>query len=117
MHPPIDGLILPFPVRMKPYMVAGIKATRSELRNAFGCPHCVETDSTRTFGGDEDAWAWELPMGQRILVVLRVPYNVAILHADPPDPGAAVSALGINAELQSLEIFRPPYFEPTNPYG
>jgi hypothetical protein len=117
MHPPTDGTLLPFPVHMKPYMVAGIRATREELRAALGCPHYVETDSTRTFGGDEDNWAWELPLGQRVLLVLRVPYCVAILHSDPPDVTSVVAALGIHAEKQGLEVFAPPFVDPSNPDG
>jgi hypothetical protein len=112
MHLPCDGRLLAFPVHFKPYMVAGIKATREELRAALGEPHYVETDSTRTFGGDEDMWAWELPSGQRFLLVLQVPYGVAVLHCDPPDASPVIAALGIDAERQRLEVFATPIVHP-----
>jgi hypothetical protein len=112
MHPPIDGIPLAFPVHLKPYMVAGIKATRAELRQALGDPHFVETDSTRTFGGDEDNWAWRLPSGQRVLLVLQVPYGSVVLYCDPPDPNPAVEALGIDADKHRLEILAIPIVDP-----
>src|SRR5262249_34530278 len=112
MHPPSDGTPLPFPVHMKPYMVVRLRATREELRSALGEPHFVETDSMRTFGGDEDNWAWELPSGQRVALVLRVPYGLAILHCDPPDPAPAIAALGIDVENQVLEVYAPPIVHP-----
>src|SRR5262249_22505591 len=74
MHAPAAGVLLPFPVRLKPFIVAGFRTTRDELRAALGQPHFVETDSTRTFGGEEDMWAWELAPGLRFLLVLQVPY-------------------------------------------
>ena len=112
MHAPIDGTLLPFPVRLKPFIVGGIQATRSELRAALGEPHIVETDGTRTFGGDEDMWAWELPSGQRLLIVLQVPHGKAILHCDPPHAAPVVAALGIDAEKQRLEILAAPVVHP-----
>jgi hypothetical protein len=117
MHPPPDGKLLPFPVRLKPWIVGGFYSTREELRAALGMPHSVETDSTRTFGGDEDMWAWELPSGQRLLLILQVPYGTAMLHCDPPDANPVVAALGIDAAAQRLELFatpvvRPDYSEP-----
>src|SRR5262245_13162992 len=110
MHPPTEGKLLPFPVRLKPYMVAMMTATRAELRATLGDPHFVETDSTRTYGGDEDNWAWELPSGQRFLLVLRVPYHVAVLYCDPPDPASTVVALGVDADKQQL--FAQPVLDP-----
>ena len=57
MHRPVDAVPLPFPVRLKPYIVGSIRATRDEMRAALGKPHFDEADSTRTVGGDEDMWA------------------------------------------------------------
>lgn len=79
---------------------------------ALGMPHFVETDSARTFGGDEDMWAWELPSGQRLLLVLQVPYGTVMLHCDPPDASPAVAALGIDAAAQQLEILSVPVVRP-----
>jgi hypothetical protein len=112
MQPPCDGKRLSFPVHLKPYMVAGLKATREELRAWLGDPHFIETDSTRTFGGDEDNWAWELPSGQRFLLVLQVPYGLAALYCDPPDSAPVVAALGIDAGMQHLEILAEPLIHP-----
>lgn len=112
MHAPIDGILLPFPVRLKPYIVGGFRTKREEVRAALGLPHFVETDSTRTFGGDEDMWAWELPSGLRILLVLQVPYEKAVLHCDPPDPASVVEAPGIDAQQQQLEILATPIVHP-----
>jgi hypothetical protein len=112
MHAPSEGKLLPFPVHLKPYIVAGIRATREELRAAFGQPHFVETDSTRTFGGDEDMWAWELPSGQRFLLVLQVPYGIAVLHCDPPNAPPVLAALGIDVDKQRLELLPTPIIHP-----
>lgn len=112
MHAPIDGITLAFPVHLKPYIVGGFLTTRDELRSALGQPHFVETDSTRTFGGDEDMWVWELPSGQRFLLVLQVPYGNAILHCDPLDPGPVVQALGVHAATQHLEMLPTPVIHP-----
>ena len=112
MHAPENGKPLPFPVRLKPYIVARLRATREELRAVLGAPHFVETDSTRTFGGDEDDWGWELPSGQRVLLVLQVPYRVAVLYCDPPDPIPVVAALGIDAGCQHLELLDTPVVDP-----
>ena len=112
MHCPTDGVPLPFPVRLKPFIVGGFRATRSEMRSALGEPHFVETDSTRTFGGDEDMWAWELPSGQRFLLVLQVPYGLLQILCDPPEPQAVIAALGVEPEKQQLEILAVPVVAP-----
>lgn len=112
MHPPPDAKLLSFPVHLKPYIVGGFHATREELRAALGTPHFVETDSTRTFGGDEDMWAWELPSGQRMLIVLQVPYEKVMLHCDPPNARPVVTSLGIDADAQRLEILTTPVVRP-----
>lgn len=112
MHAPTNGARLPLPVHLKPYIVGRLWATREELRAALGQPHYVETDSTRTLGGDEDDWAWELPSGLRLLLVLQVPYGQAMLCSDPPDLAAVVAALGIDAEKQHLELLPTPVVHP-----
>jgi hypothetical protein len=84
-------------------VVAVFGATRERLRAELGTPLFIETDPSRTFGGDEDCWAWELPSGQRILVVLKVSRGFALLHCDPPDADLATEALGINPdELEAI---------------
>lgn len=115
MHPPSGGIPLPFPVRLRPYMVAGFSATREELHAILGKAHFTETDSTRTCGGDEDSWAWQLPSAERLLLVLQVPTHKAILQCDPPDPEPAIAALGIDRDQQRLEVFPTPILHPA--YG
>jgi hypothetical protein len=57
-------------------------------------------------------WAWELPSGQRLLLVLQVPYGMTMLHCDPPDASAVVVALGIDAAARGLEILPTPVVRP-----
>src|SRR5262245_51876464 len=112
MHAPSSAKRFPFPVHLKPWIVAGFEATREELRVLPGEPHYVETDSTRTFGGDEDNWAWELPTGQRVLIVRQVPYQSVLLYSDPPDATAVIEAIGIDAEKPRLQIEENPIVDP-----
>ena len=112
MHTPHDAKPLPFPVHLKPYWVAHFRSTREQLRGVFGAPHYVETDSTRTAGGDEDNWAWELPTGQRVLIVLAVPYQAARVLSDPPDAEQAVAAVGIDLVEQQLQLLAKPFLDP-----
>ena len=109
MHPPSPEMKVAFPVIFRPYIVAGWKATRAEMREAFGEPHYVETDSTKTFGGDEDYWAWDLESGERIAVVLRVPYCQVLAYCDPPNGKRVVEALGLSDRAETNE----PVLEPT----
>lgn len=107
MHPPANATCLPFPVHLTPWAVARFRASRERMRAALGKPHFVEDDPTRTAGGDEDNWAWQLADGQRVLIVLAVPYHDATLYCDPPVAGRAVSALGLSTG-DSLDIFPRP---------
>jgi len=85
--------------------LASLSITREELRGLLGEPHFTETDSTRTFGGEEDAWAFTLDSGQRVLVVLRAPYRLAVIHADPPQLEPALHALHIRADDARLQRY------------
>jgi hypothetical protein len=40
--------------------LCNFKITRPELRTMLGEPHVVETDGTRTYGGEEDGWGYVL---------------------------------------------------------
>jgi hypothetical protein len=71
-------------------------------------PHYVEKDSTRTMGGEEDCWAFETNTGQRIVLLLRVPYCLAVVLCDPPNGESALEALGSTADRTSLRIIEPP---------
>lgn len=74
----------------------------------LGEPHFIEKESARTFGGDEDAWAYTLSTGQRVVVLLRVPYNVAVICADPPDLEPVLRALKISPSDSRLTCYPDP---------
>jgi hypothetical protein len=66
------------PLALPLWELASIEASRGEMHALLGEPHFIETDSTRTAGGEEDVWAYALPSGQRALVILGVPYRTAL---------------------------------------
>jgi hypothetical protein len=70
MHVPINAEPEKLPTKMEPWLVGAFAGTREELREAFGPPHYIETDGTRTCGGEEDNWAWRLPTGQVVVINL-----------------------------------------------
>lgn len=86
---------LSLPVQPPMWELAHFRVPRSELHSRIGAPHFTETDSSRTFGGAEDCWAFVSATGQRIMLLLRVPYEEAAVLADPPDVTAALSALAL----------------------
>jgi hypothetical protein len=86
---------LPLPAALPLWGLASLKVTRPVLRALLGEPHVVETDPRRTCGGEEDAWGYVLPSGQRLLVVLDVTTAQAELYGDPPDLGPVLRALRI----------------------
>jgi hypothetical protein len=85
-----------------------LKITRPEMREMLGEPHFVETDGTRTYGGEEDGWAYTLDSGQRAVVVLRVPYDWAVFSADPADLDPVLDALNISRDDPRLVRFPKP---------
>jgi hypothetical protein len=99
---------LPLPAKLPMWELCNFKITRPELRAMLGEPHFVETDSTRTYGGDEDAWAYTLPSGQRVVVVLRVPYHIAVFSADPPELDPFLEALHIQSDDPRLVRYPQP---------
>jgi len=92
-------------------MLAAFKFDRKQLGEKLGKPHYIETDSTRTFGGDEEHWYFNLESGQRVIIVYRVPYDITALYANPPDLKPIVDALALPEELTS----DPSRFETCNP--
>jgi hypothetical protein len=79
------------------------KVTRTEMRAMLGDPHYVETDSFRTYGGEEDWWAYTLLSGQRLVIVLRVPYKMATFNADPPELPPILRELRIPVDDSRLQ--------------
>ncbi len=52
--------------------------------------------------GEEDSWAFSLQSGQRVVVVLRVPYHGAVLYGDPPELPPILSALSLSSDDSRL---------------
>jgi hypothetical protein len=100
---------LPLPVALPIWGLADFKITRPELRMMIGDPHFIETDFMRTSGGEEDSWAFSLPSGQRMLMLLRVPYEVATRYGDPPELMPIVGELGLSPDDSRLYPYTEPY--------
>ena len=107
MRLPPNGVPEPLPVDMRPWLVGGIRGTRSELRRILGEPHFVETDGTRTCGGEEDAWAWRLPTGQKFLIRLDVVTSTATLYCDPAEIDPVLSELGLTRDHAQVQVIEP----------
>ena len=80
---------------------------RGRLRTHLGEPFHVETDSTRTFGGEEDWWAYRTAAGQVIAVCLRVPYEDAVLCASEPSGPGVIEAQAL-LQPWRVELFAEP---------
>src|SRR5690349_18893720 len=93
---------LAMPVALPIWGLASLKATRSQLRALLGEPHFVETDPRRTCGGEEDGWAYALPSGQRVLVILDVTTGWAELCGNPPEIGPILHALRLSPDDPGL---------------
>jgi hypothetical protein len=94
---------LPMPLDLPIWALASLRVTRPDLRALLGEPHFVETDPRRTCGGEEDAWAYVLPSGQRVLIILIPEIDTAEIFSDPPDLGPVLRALGISPDDPRLE--------------
>jgi hypothetical protein len=95
------------PVELPIWGLANLKVTRVDLPAMLGEPHFVETDPRRTCGGERDAWAFRLPSGQRVLVILDVTVEIASLFGDPPEFGPLIQAFGLSpsdARLSRLPV-------------
>jgi hypothetical protein len=97
------------PLSLPLWELALLEASRPQMHALLGEPHLVETDSTRTAGGEEDAWAYLLPSGQRVLIILGVPYRHVRLIADPPELGPVLTTLGITLDDPRLRRHAEPY--------
>ena len=82
---------------------------RTTLRAHLGQPLYVETDTHRTFGGEEDWWAYRTPAGSIIAICLRVPYQDAVVCSS--EQSSASRAENANALLQPwpVELFEEPW--------
>jgi hypothetical protein len=86
-------------------LVRGIE--RHRLHDKLGQPHLVETDNTRTFGGEEDWWAFRTADDQIIAVCLRVPYKDAVICTSSTSQ-QDVDHAALTLEPWSVELIKPP---------
>lgn len=100
---------LRMPLALPLWELASMEASRGEMHTLLGEPHYVETDPTRTAGGEEDAWAYALPSGRRALVILGVPYRLVRLIADPPELEPVLAALGLTPDDPRLRRYDEPF--------
>ena len=98
---------IPLPVEVPIWGLVSLEITRQELHTILGEPHFVETDPTRTCGGEEDAWAYKLPSSQRLLVILDVTSGWAELFSDLLDSSPLLQAVGIMPDDQRLKHHDP----------
>ncbi len=68
---------------------------RSDLRSQLGEPAYVETDSLRTYGGDEDWWFYAASTGASVAICLRVPYRDVAVYVSDPVPAAIDEAFSV----------------------
>jgi hypothetical protein len=100
---PSNAHPLELPVAFPLWMLCNFRISREELHSILGCPAYTETDTYATFGGEEDAWAYQLPSGQRVLVILNVALRQARFCADPPDLEPVLAAFGLVRDQPDLD--------------
>jgi hypothetical protein len=83
--------------------------SRAELRAFLGEPHFVETDPHRTCGGEEDAWAYVFPSGQRVVIVVDAASGGAYFGSDPPDLEPILQFLQIEPDDPRLTRQQQPF--------
>ena len=98
---------LSLPVDLPIWAVVSLKITRPDLRGILGEPHFVETDPRRTCGGEQDAWAYRLSSGQRVLVVFDPVIGWAELYGDPPIAEPILQSLAIAPDDERLKHHEP----------
>lgn len=98
---------LKIPAPLPFWEIGHFSIDRETLRERLGAPHFTETDSSRTFGGEEDSWAYSTDSGLRVVITLRVPYREAVIYSDPPNAEEAAKAFSCaigEAKVIFLEI-------------
>ncbi|NKF22707.1 hypothetical protein [Solimonas marina] len=99
---------LTLPLQLPLWELAQFSSSREHMRQLLGAPHYTETDSTRTFGGEEEAWGLSLPSGQRVLITFQVPYGTAVICADPPSVKPVLAALGLSTSALGVTVLSQP---------
>jgi hypothetical protein len=69
--------------------------SRSDLRSQLGEPVHIETDTHRTYGGEEDWWLYASPTGSSIAICLRVPYQDVVVYVSDPAPASIEEAFNV----------------------
>ena len=95
MNSPAKSRITPMPLAFDAYLLGSFQSVRQVVHDALGVPHFTETDCSRTPGGDEDGWAWELPTGQITLITLDMMGN-GIIYSNLPELTPVISAFGLD---------------------
>jgi hypothetical protein len=78
-----------------------------ELLQVLGEPGYIEDDPTRTAGGRELLWAFEMEGGLRLVLLWGESMEYASVSADPPEPERvieALRALGLNAPFEKRHL-------------
>lgn len=99
---------LELPIKWHAYEIACFKQSDSELRSALGEPHYIETDSTRTFGGEESLWAYNLE-GVPFAIVCRIPYSDTVVYAKDPQPKGVLAKVASLFPNSNMDIYSEPF--------
>lgn len=101
---------LPLSAKRILYQVACIhEVDRSSLHTLLGAPHFIEQSDSRTYGGEEDWWAYETSEGHAVVLALRVPYRDAVVMTDLVDQRVVLDAFSECLKLGRLEVYERPY--------
>ena len=86
-----------------------VEVEREVIRSSIGAPFFVETDSSRTFGGEEDWWAYRLPSGEVVALCLAVPYKEVRMLASAANNPCCISALKELLGAWAMEFYERAY--------
>ena len=100
-----------------PWQVGEVRGVeRSALRARLGHPAHVETDTSSTFGGEEDWWGYRNAAGTVVGICLRVPYEHVVVYFSEVSQ-AAVDDVRALLTPWTVEVFDSPYVDGPRPPG
>jgi hypothetical protein len=99
---------LELPINWHAFEISCFKLSDGQLRSVLGEPHYIETDSTRTFGGNESLWAYELE-GVPFAVVCRIPYSDTVIYAREAKPSGVIKKVCSLFPEAAVEIYDEPF--------
>jgi hypothetical protein len=82
--------------------------SHGDLRSKLGEPVYIETDTHRTYGGDEDWWLYASSTGSSIAICLRVPYQDVVVYVSDSAPTAIDEAFSVLSP-HVVERYEQPY--------